>query len=79
MSANIKIGSWPVPPIFDLIEKMGNIPDKEMKKTFNMGIGYIIVVSEGVSRSAISLLNNTGYRAFIIGGIEKGGKDVRYS
>lgn len=79
VSANIKIGSWPVPPIFDLIEKMGNIPDKEMKKTFNMGIGYSIVVSEGVSRSAISLLNNIGYRAFIIGGIEKGGKDVRYS
>ena len=79
VSANIKIGSWPVPPIFNLIEKMGNIPDKEMKKTFNMGIGYIIVVSEGISESAISLLNNTGYRAFVIGGIEKGGRDVRYS
>jgi len=33
-----KRGSWPVHPVFELIRKAGNVPDKDMKKTFNMGI-----------------------------------------
>jgi len=77
--ANIKIGSWSVPPIFELIKKVGNIADDEMKKTFNMGIGYIMVVSEEASGNAILLLNKAGFRAFIIGNTKKGGRGVRYS
>ncbi len=79
IGANIRIGSWPVPPIFYLIQKTGNIVDEEMWRTFNMGIGYIIVVSEEVSQKTVSLLNAAGYKAFIIGNVEKGGKGVRYS
>lgn len=77
--AHIRISSWPVPPIFEVIEKTGNIADEEMKRTFNMGIGYIMVASEEVSGNAISLLHKAGYRAFIIGNTEKGGRGVRYS
>jgi phosphoribosylformylglycinamidine cyclo-ligase len=79
MCADIKIGSWPVPPIFQIIEKTGNIADDEMKRIFNMGIGYIIIVSRDVSGDTISLLQKAGYSAFIIGSTEKGGKSVRYS
>jgi phosphoribosylformylglycinamidine cyclo-ligase len=79
MCADIKMGSWPVPPIFQIIEKTGNIADDEMKRTFNMGIGYIIIVSRDVSGGAISLLQKAGYSAFIIGSIEKGGRGVQYS
>jgi phosphoribosylaminoimidazole (AIR) synthetase len=50
-----------------------------MKRTINMGVGYIMVVSEKESGDTISLLNNAGYKAFIIGVIEKGGRNVRYS
>jgi phosphoribosylformylglycinamidine cyclo-ligase len=78
-AAHIRIGSWPVPPIFDLIGKRVNVSDEEMRRTFNMGIGYIMVVPEEKSGDAILLLNNTGHKAFIIGVIEKGGRDVRYS
>jgi phosphoribosylformylglycinamidine cyclo-ligase len=83
--ANIRIGSWPVPPIFELIKNIGNVPDEEMKKTFNMGIGYIMVVTEAISEDVASLLKSVGYTAFIIGNIEKGppkaegGRGVRYS
>lgn len=77
--ANIKNNSWPVPPIFKITKKFGNISDDEIKKTFNMGMGYIMVVSEKESSDAISLLNNAGYKAFIIGVIMKGGRSVRYS
>ncbi len=77
--ANIRIGSWPIPKIFSLIENIGNIPDDEMKKTFNMGIGYVMVVSKSAAEDAVSLLNKSGYKAFLIGITEKGGKGVRYS
>jgi phosphoribosylformylglycinamidine cyclo-ligase len=77
--AHINIGSWPVPPIFELIEKTGNINKDEMKKTFNMGIGYIMVLPDSVSNHAISLLHQTGCSAYIIGNIEKGLRGIRYS
>jgi phosphoribosylformylglycinamidine cyclo-ligase len=77
--ANIKIGSWRIPKIFRLIEKVGNISENEMKKTFNMGIGYVMVVPEDKAEKTVSLLKESGYIASIIGSIGKGGKGVRYS
>jgi phosphoribosylformylglycinamidine cyclo-ligase len=85
--ANIKKGSWHVPEIFRLIEEtgstVGGISEEEMRKTFNMGIGYIMVISEKESEGSISLLNNTGYKAFIIGNIESASdresKSVRFT
>ncbi|MEW6215109.1 MAG: phosphoribosylformylglycinamidine cyclo-ligase [Nitrospirota bacterium] len=76
--ANIKIGSWPVPSIYSLIKDIGNITDEEMKKTFNMGIGYIMVIPETASSNAVTLLNKAGFKAFIIGSIEKGSRSIRY-
>jgi phosphoribosylformylglycinamidine cyclo-ligase len=77
--ANIKAVAWPVHPIFRLIKKMGNVPEEDMKKTFNMGIGYIVVVSANKAKYTISMLNKSGYNAFIIGNTEKGSRGVRYS
>jgi phosphoribosylformylglycinamidine cyclo-ligase len=77
--AVIQSGSWPVPRIFSLIKKLGNVPEDDMKRTFNMGIGYIMVVSKRKTGHAVSILNQSGYGAFIIGKIEKGSKGVRYS
>ncbi|OGW39151.1 MAG: phosphoribosylformylglycinamidine cyclo-ligase [Nitrospirae bacterium RBG_13_39_12] len=77
--ANIKRGAWPVPNIFNLIENIGNVPEEDMKKTFNMGIGYVMVVSRISAGKAISLLKKSGYNAFIIGNIVKGGKGVKFA
>ena len=55
------------------------MPEEDMRKTFNMGIGYIIVVSGVEAEKTIALLKKSGYRAFVIGRTEKGGKGVRYS
>jgi phosphoribosylformylglycinamidine cyclo-ligase len=79
VSADIRNGSWPVPAIFSMIEKIGKVPDDDMKKTFNMGIGYGMVVSKSSASDVVELLQQSGYPAFIIGGIKKGGKGVRYS
>ncbi|MEW6418021.1 MAG: phosphoribosylformylglycinamidine cyclo-ligase [Nitrospirota bacterium] len=77
--ANIKAIAWPVHPIFRLIKEMGNVPEEDMKKTFNMGIGYVMVVSANKAEDTISILNKSGYKAFNIGNTEKGGRGVRYS
>ena len=77
-SAHIKAGSWPVPGIFRFIEKDGKIAQKEIKKTFNMGIGYVMVVAVENSQKAVLLLKKYGYSAFIIGNIKKGARGVRY-
>jgi phosphoribosylformylglycinamidine cyclo-ligase len=77
--ADIRIGSWPVSPIFQVIQKLGNVVENEMNKTFNMGIGYIMVVSKGKARDTISLLHKAGYDAFMMGSIKRGERSVRYS
>jgi phosphoribosylformylglycinamidine cyclo-ligase len=77
--AGIRNGSWPVPKIFGLIERLGGVPRDDMKKTFNMGIGFIIIVDRTAAQDVINMLRKSGYRAYLIGNIEKGGKGVRYS
>lgn len=78
LSAVIKAGSWPVLPVFRLIEEMGDVPLDDMRRTFNMGIGYIVIVSEDYAGSVISSLKDKGYDSYMIGSIEKGKREVRY-
>lgn len=77
-SAVIYENSWTCPKIFNIIKRIGNVPDADMKRTFNLGIGYIIVIPEEDSELAINILKERGFNAFRIGHIEKGEKGVRY-
>ena len=45
LGAQLKQGSWPVPPIFTLIQQLGSLPDSEMHHVFNMGLGMLVIVS----------------------------------
>ena len=69
--AVIRRGSWPVPPIFELIKKKGNIDDTEMLRVFNMGIGMILIVAEKDHAEILERLDKLGERAYPIGIIEK--------
>lgn len=79
IDAVIEEGSWRLPPIFELIQARGNVPAEEMKKTFNMGIGFIIIVPAKDAPSAISTLKKAGYQSFRVGRTEKGTASVRYA
>ena len=68
--AVLKRGSWPVPAIFEKIEKAGNVADAEMLRTFNMGIGMCAVVSRADAARSLDLLSRRGQPAFEIGLIE---------
>ena len=64
-------GSWDIPPIFKIIQEMGNISDTEMLRVFNMGIGMMIVVPEKEWTEVLEHLENLGERAYPIAVIEK--------
>jgi len=64
---------WPVPKIFHLIEKEGNIPLPEMLRTFNYGIGMIIVLDKEHAAAAMTFFQNEGERCFKIGEITSRG------
>jgi len=82
LAAQVDYGSWPIPPIFDLIEKKGNLARKEMFTTFNMGVGMVLAVPEDEAVNVIKALEQDGERAYMIGrvvkgeGIEFGGGDL---
>jgi phosphoribosylformylglycinamidine cyclo-ligase len=56
VQAVIETGSWKVPPIFDLIGRLGGVTRKEMYRTFNMGVGMVLIVSPEVAARAHHLL-----------------------
>ena len=61
--------AWTVPPIFKLIQKKGNVPDEEMRKTFNMGIGFVIIVNKNTGDELINRFEEKGERPKIIGSV----------
>ncbi|BCJ87151.1 phosphoribosylformylglycinamidine cyclo-ligase [Effusibacillus dendaii] len=75
-SAEIKLGSWPILPIFDLIRQKGDISAVDMFRTFNMGIGLIAVVPERQATDFVAEANRLGEKAYPIGTIVKGDKQV---
>lgn len=78
VGASISKEAWPVPAVFRLIEEMGNVPPSDMARTFNMGIGCIMVVPEESSEDAVSLLKEAGFDSYIIGSVVKGKREVKY-
>ena len=67
--ANLESARWPRPEIFKWLQKMGNIEDAEMHRTFNCGIGMVMVVPKAEAKAAIDSLGGHGVEAFEIGAI----------
>ena len=72
----INRGSWHVPPVFDLIQKVGRVSRDEMDRTFNNGLGMILVVGKQQVDGVISTLKKMRERYFMIGEIKKGRRGV---
>jgi phosphoribosylformylglycinamidine cyclo-ligase len=74
----IKKGSWPVPPIFSLLKEAGKVAEAEMFQTFNMGIGFILVVGPEEKERVTPKLSSLGEQLFEIGEIVSGERGVEY-
>src|SRR5579859_5777422 len=55
--ANIKMGSWPVPPIFTHLQRLGAVPQDEMMRTFNMGVGMVVAVPSKKLKKALAMVD----------------------
>jgi phosphoribosylformylglycinamidine cyclo-ligase len=67
LAAEIHPGSWPVPPVFDLLRRLGSIPEDDWRRTFNLGIGMILAVSQKDCAKAEKLLSRMKESYFEIG------------
>jgi phosphoribosylformylglycinamidine cyclo-ligase len=76
--AVITRSAWPHPPIFDLIQSRGSVEADEMTRVFNLGIGLVLIVPPEQVAEAIRIAEQSGDRAFQIGRIEQGAREVRY-
>ena len=76
LNAQIELASFPCPPIFGLIQRLGNIPERDMYNIFNMGIGMVLAVPAAQAGTALDLLKEAGEKSFQIGQVVPGGGGV---
>ncbi|RZV37646.1 MAG: phosphoribosylformylglycinamidine cyclo-ligase [Chromatiales bacterium] len=78
LSVAIDTTSWEQGPVFDFLQEHGNIDTAEMRRTFNCGIGMVVVVNPAQAPAAIDLLNQQGEQAWQLGTIIPGKREVLY-
>ncbi|MFD7525061.1 phosphoribosylformylglycinamidine cyclo-ligase [Paenibacillus chitinolyticus] len=78
VNVNIQYGSWPILPIFSLMQREGNITNNDMFRTFNMGIGMVIIVAQEDAEKALEIAASHGHDAYRIGEVTEGGKIVTF-
>jgi len=78
-AAVMQLGSWPSQPIFEHLQKLGNVPQDEMLRTFNMGLGMLLVVPSNKFKKAQTVLERAGEKSYTVGRIVKGERKVVYN
>ena len=76
VALKIDKNSYEVPPIFKLIAERGNIPERDMYNTFNMGIGMAVIVPESEVEKSLEILKEAGEEAYLIGEVVEGNREV---
>lgn len=76
VALKIDKNSYEVPPIFKLIAERGNIPERDMYNTFNMGIGMAVIVPESEVEKSLEVLKEAGEEAYLIGEVIAGNKEI---
>jgi len=69
LGADLDRSAWPCPPIFGLIQRLGGIDEAEMYRTFNMGVGLVLVVSADRASACVAALRTSGHEAWVVGSV----------
>ncbi len=78
-AAAVEMDTWPVLPIFKHLQELGNVPQEDMMRTFNMGIGMVLIVPQKKFKKVQAILEKVGEKGYVIGRIIKGDRKVIYS
>ena len=76
VSVEIKRGSWPQLPVFTLMQRLGNVSEREMHRTFNMGVGMVVVCAPADAAAVETHLDNLGETCYTIGRVTRGAREV---
>jgi phosphoribosylformylglycinamidine cyclo-ligase len=76
--AEVRLGSWPVPPVFELIRRLGRVPEGDMLRTFNMGVGMLAIVPPRYADRVTGALRRKREKFWIVGRIARGRPSVKY-
>ena len=76
VALNIDKNSYEIPAIFKIIQRQGNIPERDMYNTFNMGIGMAMIVAKEDVEKTLHILKNEGETAYEIGEVIEGSKEI---
>jgi phosphoribosylformylglycinamidine cyclo-ligase len=76
-AVEIRRGSWPVPPIFQMMQEIGSVAEAEMFRTFNMGVGMIVVCSPADAETIRYHFDSPGSDCFPVGRVVSGAREVR--
>ena len=79
VDAEIVRDSWPIPPVFEWLQRLGDVDEDEMFRVFNMGIGMAVVVSEYYAESVQQQLAAHGLQSWQIGRIIEGTGECRWA
>jgi phosphoribosylformylglycinamidine cyclo-ligase len=74
----IKEGSWPVLPVFDLMQKIGNVPREDMLRTFNLGVGMVVIISPQFRQFVEDQFNFARQPHYVIGEVVDGDRKVTF-
>jgi len=72
LEVRLERAAWPRDPVFDWLAQTGNISDTEMYRTFNCGIGMVIILPAAAAAAALELLHQAGEGAQLIGEVQRG-------
>lgn len=79
VNAEIEYGSWPIHPIFSMLQREGDISNQDLFRTFNMGIGMVVIVSTEQADEAIRIAKEQGEEIYTLGKITKGEQRVTFN
>ncbi len=68
----LRKGSWPMPPVFPWLQRLGDIPEEEMYRVFNMGIGFVVIVGRYYAESVQRQLEDERIKTYDIGEVREG-------
>ena len=74
----IKVGSWEIPAVFNILAERGEIPEDDLWRTFNMGVGMVLIVRPKHLKQVLESLKDAGCQGFPMGNIVKGNAGVEY-